>query len=85
LFVAGNGPNSTLARAALDRICVDYLAGNCHVEIVDVLKDSEPALKENILIAPALVVRRAGQRHVIFGNLTDIDKILTLLYIESEK
>ncbi len=83
LFVAGNEPNSALARASLEKICTDYLAGNCHIDVIDVLQDFQPALEENILVTPALIVAQAGRRHVIFGNLTDIDKVLTVLEIES--
>jgi circadian clock protein KaiB len=85
LFVANNEPNSAIARASLEKICSDYLAGNCSVEVIDVLKDFEPALKENILVTPALIVQRGGRRNVIFGNLTDIDKVLTVLHIGSER
>ena len=85
LFVANDEPNSAIARASLDKICSDYLAGNCTIEVIDVLQDFEPALQENILVTPALVVQRGGRRKVIFGNLTDIDKVLTVLNIGSEK
>jgi circadian clock protein KaiB len=85
LFVANGEPNSAIARASLEKICSDYLAGNCSVEVIDVLKDFEPALKENILVTPALIVQRAGRRSVIFGNLTDIDEVLTVLHIGSER
>jgi circadian clock protein KaiB len=85
LFVAGNEPNSALARASLERICADYLADNCRMDIVDVLQDSEPALKENILVTPALVVEQAGRRNVIFGNLRDAEKVLAVLGIKSGK
>jgi circadian clock protein KaiB len=83
LFVAGNEPNSALARATLERICADYLAGNCRIDIVDVLQDFESARKENILVTPALIVEQAGRRNVIFGNLTDVEKVLAVLEIES--
>jgi circadian clock protein KaiB len=85
LFVAGNERNSALARASLEKICADYLAGNCRIDIVDVLQDFEPALKEKILVTPALVVEQAGRRNVIFGNLSDVEKVLTVLGIESGK
>ncbi len=85
LFVANDEPNSTIAKVSLEKICSDYLAGNCSVEVVDVLKDFEPALKENILVTPALIVQRGGRRNVIFGNLTDIDRVLTVLHLGSEK
>ena len=40
LFVAGDEPNSAIAKESLDRICSIYLNGNCQVEIIDVLKTS---------------------------------------------
>ncbi len=83
LFVAGNEPNSARAKASLERICADYLAGNCRLDVIDVLQDFEPALKENILVTPALIVEQAGRRNVIFGNLADVAKVLTVLEIES--
>jgi circadian clock protein KaiB len=83
LFIAGNEPNSALARASLERICADYLAGNCRLDVIDVLQDFEPALKENILVTPALIVEQAGRRNVIFGNLTDVARVLTVLEIGS--
>ena len=84
LFVAGEEPNSVLAKASLTRICSAHLEGHCHVEIVDVLKDFRPALQENILVTPALVIHRGQARSVVFGNLTNVDRVLTALNIGSE-
>jgi circadian clock protein KaiB len=83
LFVAGDEPNSAIAKAALQRICQDYLEGDCRVEIIDVLKDFQPALQENILVTPALIVQREAARTVVFGNLTNVDKVLAALDIET--
>jgi circadian clock protein KaiB len=85
LFVAGHEPNSALARVALEKICTDYLAGDYRVDIIDVLEDLGPALQENIPVTPALVVHQAGRRDVIFGNLADVGRILTVLHIESDR
>ena len=84
LFVAGNEPNSAIARTSLERICSDHLRGNCHIEIIDVLKDFQPALQENILVTPALIIRHKQARTVVFGNLTNIDRVLAALDIGSE-
>jgi len=84
LFVAGNEPNSAMARTSLQRICSDLLVGDCHIEVVDVLKDFRPALQENILVTPALIVRHGRARTVIFGNLTSIDRVLAALDVGSE-
>jgi circadian clock protein KaiB len=81
LFVAGNEPNSAIARESLDRICSTYLNGNCQIEIIDVLKDFRPALEENVLVTPALVIVEPGPRIVIFGNLADTGKVLAALKV----
>ncbi len=85
LFVAGDEPNSVLAKASLDEICSTYPEHGCEIEIVDVLKDFRPALAENILVAPTLIVNKGGARSVIFGNLSDTGKVLAALQLGSEK
>jgi circadian clock protein KaiB len=84
LFVAGGEPNSALARAALDEICSQHLEGSCTVETVDVLEDYQPALAENILVTPALIIEKPKPRMVIFGNLSDKKKVLAALQVAEE-
>lgn len=81
LFVAGNEPNSTIARESLDAICRTYLANDCQVEIIDVLKDFRPALEERVPVTPALVIAGPGPRTVVFGNLADTKKVLAALKV----
>jgi len=81
LFVAGDEPNSAIARESLDKICSTYLNGNCRVEVIDVLKDFRPALEEQVLVTPALVIVEPGPRTVIFGNLADTGKVLAALKV----
>lgn len=83
LFVAGDEPNSTIARASLDKICETYLEQDCRVEIIDVLEDFRPALEERVLVTPALVITEPGPRTVVFGNLTDTRKVLDALHVAS--
>jgi circadian clock protein KaiB len=81
LFVAGDEPNSAIAKEALDKICSTYLNGNCRVEIIDVLEDFRLALEEGVLVTPALVVFEPGPRTVIVGNLADTGKVLAALKV----
>jgi len=81
LFVAGDEPNSAIAKDSLDRICSTYLNDNWQVEIIDVLKDFRPALEEKVLVTPALVITEPGPRTVIFGNLADTGKVLAALKV----
>lgn len=83
LFVAGEEPNSALARATVERICTDHLGGDYRVEVIDVLKDPQPARKENIFVTPALVVRQGSRRTVFFGNLTHTERVLAALNVGS--
>ena len=55
LFVAGAGLNSRQALANLRRICREHLEGRCTVETIDVTKDFEAAVRDNILVTPAWV------------------------------
>lgn len=68
LFVAGNQPNSRLARQTLERICKEHLQGRCRLEVVDVLEDFRPALEENVLAAPTLVIYEASSQIRVVGS-----------------
>jgi circadian clock protein KaiB len=84
LFVAGDEPNSAIAKASLGRICSEHPERIRGIETIDVLQDSRPAVEERILVTPALVVQGPGQRTVIFGNLADVGRVLATLRIEGE-
>jgi circadian clock protein KaiB len=79
LFVAGNGPNSKQALANLHRICRERLNGRCTIETVDVVKNFEAAVKNNILVTPALVLVAPLPSVIVLGNLSDQQKVLLAL------
>jgi circadian clock protein KaiB len=79
LFIAGNGPNSKLALANLRSVCKEHLNGNCTIETVDVVKDFQAAVKNQVLVTPTLILVTPGPRVVILGNLSDKGKVLAAL------
>ncbi len=79
LFVAGDEPNSNLARANLDRFCQDYLIGQVDVEVIDVLEDFESALAHRVLVTPTLIIENGRKRVTVLGNLKDRSRILSAL------
>jgi circadian clock protein KaiB len=81
LFVVGNGPNSKLALTNLRSICRQHLQGRCTIETIDVVKNFEAAVRENILVTPALVLVVPRPRVVVLGNLGDRQKVLFALRI----
>ncbi len=79
LFVVGDGPNSKQALNNLRKLCQEHLKGRHTIEIIDVLKNYHAAVKDNILITPALVLVTPLPRVTILGNLSDKQKVLLTL------
>ena len=79
LFVVGDGPNSKQALSNLRGLCKEHLKGRHTIETVDVLKNYNAAVKDNILITPALVLVTPLPRVTILGNLSDKQKVLLTL------
>lgn len=78
LFIAGDEPNSVIARKNIQQICSGHLNKNYTLQVIDVFEDFTEAIKENILVTPALVVDQP-KKLKIFGNLQEQDKVLAAL------
>jgi circadian clock protein KaiB len=85
LFVAGDGTNSKQALVNLQRLCREHLDGCSAIEIVDVVKNYEAAVRDNILVTPALVLVAPRPRVMILGNLSDPQKVLAALRLPGIK
>jgi circadian clock protein KaiB len=85
LFVAGEEPNSRIARANLDRVLSSEAAGEIDVEVVDVLQDSSLALKHQVLVTPALLQLRPEPRILVIGNLSETDTVRAALGLALEQ
>jgi circadian clock protein KaiB len=79
LFVAGDGTNSKQAQVNLRRLCREHMNGHCTIETIDVVKNYEAAVRDNILVTPALVLVAPRPRVMILGNLSDPRKVLAAL------
>ena len=84
LFMAGNGANSQKALANLRSLCKEHLEGRYTIETVDVIHDFESAVKENILVTPALILVAPLPRVVVLGNLSDLPTVLAALRVHPE-
>ncbi len=85
LFMAGNGPNSQKALANLRNLCREHMNGNCTIETVDVVKDYEAAVRDNILVTPALILVAPLPRVMVLGNLSDVPKVLAALRLSGSE
>jgi circadian clock protein KaiB len=83
LFVAGDEPNSRIARDNFDRLCAGHETDNWEIEIVDILDDTDRALANHILVTPTLLQLHPGPRVLVIGNLSDLDKVRSALGLVS--
>jgi len=85
LFLAGDEPNSRLARQNLDQFCETYLKDRYEVEVVDVFHDFRLAIEFRVLVTPALMLVEPKGEQMLFGNLSDTGKLLEALGIKGAK
>lgn len=71
LYVAGDGPNSTAARANLSRLLGTCPAGSYDVEVVDCLQEPMRAIEEGVFVTPTLLRVSPSPRRTIVGSLSE--------------
>lgn len=85
LFVAGESPNSVQAVVNLRALCAAHLVDRHEIEIVDVLREPERALQENILLTPTLVKLAPKPVKKIVGALSDTATVHQTLELETAR
>ena len=78
LFVAGQEPNSRVAVKNITDIFQTLLKNRGQLVIIDVFEDFEAAIKENIVVTPALLVDQPIKTRLL-GNLEDRERVLAVL------
>jgi circadian clock protein KaiB len=76
LYVAGQTPKSLQAFANLKRICEEHLAGEYHIEVIDLLKNPQLAKGDQILALPTLVRKLPEPVRKIIGDLSNTERVL---------
>ena len=82
LYVAGEGPNSQSAIAALRALLAEFAGHRIEVDIVDVLTDPERALRDGVLVTPLLMKLAPLPERRMLGRLSDRPSLLGLLGLE---
>ena len=85
LYVAGQTPRSIAAFANLKKICEEHLAGEYHIEVIDVLKKPQLASGDQILAIPTLVRKLPEPIRKIIGDLSDTERVLVGLNLREQK
>jgi circadian clock protein KaiB len=84
LFVAGNEPNSMMAKKNLTELCEQELKGRSDIKIVDVMEDFDTAAEHNILLTPTLLIQNTDPAVMVIGNLNNRNKVRAALHLPRE-
>jgi circadian clock protein KaiB len=84
LYVAGQTPRSLAAFANLKKICEEHLAGQYHIEIIDLLKEPQLAADDQILAIPTLVRKLPPPLRKIIGDLSNTERVLVGLNLREK-
>jgi circadian clock protein KaiB len=84
LYVAGQTPKSVAAFANLKKICEEHLAGQYHIEVIDLLKQPQLASGDQILAIPTLVRKLPEPIKKIIGDLSNTERVLVGLDIREQ-
>ncbi len=76
LYVAGQTPRSIAAFANLKKLCEEHLAGQYHIEVIDLLKNPQLAKGDQILAIPTLVRKLPEPIKKIIGDLSNTERVL---------
>ena len=82
LYVAGQTPRSLTAFKNLKDICEEYLKGQYHIEVIDLMENPTLARGDQILAAPTLVRKLPQPIRKIIGDLSNTERVLVGLDIQ---
>jgi len=82
LYVAGDAPNSTRARANLRRLLNDVDPARYQLEVIDCLAEPLRALGDGVLVTPTLVRVQPEPPQTVVGTLSALDRVADALEID---
>jgi circadian clock protein KaiB len=81
LYLAGESPNSVLAKSNL-RAAIAHLAkGDVILELIDILRDPMRGLRDAVLVTPTLIRVAPTPEQRVIGNLRNRNELLACLGI----
>src|SRR3569833_2110972 len=79
LFVCGMSQKSMEAIENIKHLCDEHLANLFELEIIDIYKNPEAAIKQQIIFTPSLIILSPAPRKLLIGTLADKDKVIKAL------
>jgi circadian clock protein KaiB len=85
LYVSGMSPKSMEAIGNIKRLCNQYLKDASELEIIDIYKNPEVAIQQQIVFSPSLIKKFPLPRKILVGDFSDTDKVIKALGIAKNK
>lgn len=82
LYVAGEAQNSSAAIANLNFLCRNHLADRHEIEIIDVFREPQRALKDGVFMTPTLVKIRPAPTKKVIGTLSKAETVLQAIGVQ---
>ena len=79
LYITNKTPRSVSAVTNLKKICEEHLRGRYRIEVVDLLKDPERAISDQIVAVPTVVRRLPKPIRKTVGDLSNAQRFLEAL------
>jgi len=79
LYVYGMSQKSGDAIAAIEKICREHLHGRFNLQVIDITNDPNIAMDQNIVVIPMLEKILPLPRRRMIGDLSDQEKVLSML------
>lgn len=76
LYVAGQTPKSLVALANLKKYCERHLAGQYHIEVIDLIEHPQLGEGDQIVALPTLVRKLPEPMKRIIGDLSNEERVL---------
>ncbi len=67
------------AMANLEAMCREFLPDGCKLEIIDILREPQRGLGDNIMVTPTLIKLAPQPVRRIFGDLSNRGRLLDAL------
>jgi circadian clock protein KaiB len=82
LYVAGDSPNSAMAKRHLQAALAPLPEGSVTLEVVDVLVEPERSSRDGVLVTPTLIRVAPPPERRLIGNLRDRSALLAGLGLD---
>ena len=83
LFVSGATLKSAHAITNINALCEKHLSGNYKIEVIDIYQQPERLSSDQVVAVPTLVKHHPLPVRRFIGDLSDIDRVLDALNIET--